>query len=539
MSKMRIAQAQINTIVGDLKGNSEKIIRFIKEAKKSNADIVTFPELAVTGYPPEDLLFKPQFIKDNLAALAKIIPQTKGIVVLVGFVDKVGDKIYNACAVLANGKQIYTYHKILLPNYGVFDEKRYFTPGRECLVFKLGDLNFGVSICEDIWTENGPAAFVALEGGAEVLLNISASPYHAGKLNLRENVLSRIAKQTKTYIFYNNLVGGQDELVFDGASMVIGFKGEMLCLAKQFKEELLIFDLGVKASHPKRPIFKLGQIEEIYQALVLGTRDYVLKNNFKKVTLGLSGGIDSALVAAIAKDAVGAGNVLGVTMPSKYTSSSTYADSKKLASNLGIELLEIPIGKVFNAYLDTLKSAFKGARPNIAEENLQARIRGNLLMALSNKFGYLVLTTGNKSETSTGYCTLYGDMAGGFAMIKDVPKTLVYKLADYLNKKEGAYVIPKSIIERAPSAELKPNQKDEDTLPPYSILDEIIKAYVEEDKSKEDILKSGIKKGLVGKAISLIDKNEYKRRQAPPGVKITPRAFGRDRRMPITNRYKT
>jgi NAD+ synthase (glutamine-hydrolysing) len=540
MLTVRIAQAQINTTVGDLKGNSDKIIKFIKEAKRNKADIITFPEMAIAGYPPEDLLFKPQFIKDNLEALKKISRYTDNIVALVGFVDKVGDKIYNACALLAHGQHIYSYHKILLPNYGVFDEKRYFTPGEECLIFKLGDLSFGVNICEDIWEENGPASFEALKGGAQVLLNISASPYSAGKLNLRETILRRMAKRTKAYIFYNNLVGGQDELVFDGASMIVNAQGKILSSAKQFEEELLVFDINPKEKTPlpiSQPA-KLKPIEEIYQALILGTRDYVKKNNFRKVTLGLSGGIDSALVACIAKDALGAENVIAVTMPSKYTSSGTYADSRKLASNLKIRLLELPIGKVFESYLRALKNIFKNLKANIAEENLQARIRGNLLMALSNKFGYLVLTTGNKSETSTGYCTLYGDMAGGFAVIKDVPKTLVYKLAEYVNRREVFCIIPPSIINRAPSAELKPNQKDQDTLPPYSVLDGIIKAYVEEDKSLTDILKLGFKKALVKKVISMVDRNEYKRRQAPPGVKITPRAFGRDRRMPITNQYK-
>lgn len=541
MPKLRIAQAQINTTVGDLKGNSDKIIKFIKEAKKNKADLITFPELSITGYPPEDLLFKPQFIKDNLEALKKITKQTNNIVALVGFVNKVGHKIYNACALVSNGKHIYSYHKVLLPNYGVFDEKRYFTSGRECLVFKLAGLSFGVNICEDIWEENGPASFEALKGGAQILLNISASPYYAGKLNLRKAILGRMAKKTKAYVFYNNLVGGQDELVFDGASMVVDPQGKVLNSAKQFEEELLLFDINSdeKSSLLRRRPAKLNPIEEIYQALVLGTRDYVKKNNFRKVTLGLSGGIDSALVACIARDALGRQNVVGVTMPSKYTSSGTYSDSKKLAHNLKIKLLELPIGKIFDSYLRALKNTFKSLKSNIAEENLQARIRGNLLMALSNKFGCLVLTTGNKSETSTGYCTLYGDMAGGFAVIKDVPKTLVYKLANYVNKREGTCVIPQSIIDRAPSAELKLNQKDQDTLPPYPALDGIMKSYVEEDKSLADILKLGFKKALVKKVISMVDRNEYKRRQAPPGVKITPRAFGRDRRMPITNRYKT
>ncbi len=566
MPKLRIAQAQINTTVGDLKGNAEKIISFINQAKKYHADLITFPELAVTGYPPEDLLFKPKFIQDNLDTLKKIIKHTHNIAALIGFADRIENKIYNGCALIANQRHLYTYHKILLPNYGVFDEKRYFTAGKECLTFKLAGLTFGINICEDIWEKEGPASAEALNGGAQVLINISASPYHAGKLNQRELILRQMAKKTKSYIFYNNLVGGQDELVFDGATMVINPEGEVLTCARQFKEELLLFDLDIDAAKkikkekytynfvikninlslkikekyplPVHPPAKLNPVEEIYQALVLGTRDYVKKNNFKKVILGLSGGIDSALVAYIAKDALGGENVIAVTMPSKFTSSATYSDSKKLARNLKIKLLEIPIGKVFGAYLATLKNIFKGVKANIAEENLQARIRGNLLMALSNKFGFLVLTTGNKSETSTGYCTLYGDMAGGFAVIKDVPKTIVYKLANYLNKREGNELIPQSIIDRPPTAELKPNQKDQDTLPPYPMLDEIVKAYVEEDKSAEDILKLGFTKEVVKRVISMVDNNEYKRRQSPPGVKITPKAFGRDRRMPITNQYK-
>lgn len=569
MPQLRIAQAQINTTVGDLAGNSTKIIKFIKEAKKEQADLITFPELAVTGYPPEDLLLKPKFIKDNLEALKKISRHTYDLVALVGFVDKVGDRIYNACALMANGRHIYSYHKILLPNYGVFDEKRYFTPGKECLTFGFAGLTFGVNICEDIWEKEGPAYFEALNGRAEILLNISASPYYTGKLNVRETILRQIARGTRTYVFYNNLVGGQDELVFDGASMVINPEGEILTSARQFEEELFLSDINIKeiqnirkkkhrGNFPKKiksinlpfkikekyflplpPPAKLKPMEEVYKALVLGTRDYVNKNNFKKVALGLSGGVDSALVACIAKDALGKENVIGVTMPSKYTSSGTYADSKKLARRLKIKLLEIPIEKVFTSYLDTLKVIFKGKKQDITEENLQARIRGTLLMALSNKFGWLVLTTGNKSETSAGYCTLYGDMAGGFAVIKDVPKTKVYALAHYVNGKQTHTIIPQSIMHRAPSAELKPNQKDQDTLPPYSILDEILKAYVEEDKALEDILKLGIKKEIVRKVIYMVDKNEYKRRQSPPGIKITPKAFGRDRRMPITNRYKT
>lgn len=562
--------AQINPTVGDLSGNRDKILKFISDARSLGCDIAIFPELSVTGYPPEDLLLKPQFIEDSLKALKEIIHKTENITVILGCVDKVEEDIFNSAALLHDGKLVHIYHKIYLPNYGVFDEKRYFKPGQECFAFRFDGAKIGLNICEDIWEGEGPAKFEAMKMGAFIIINISASPYHAGKLYLRESMLASRAKETDTLIFYNNLVGGQDELVFDGASMAVDWNGNIVTRGRQFEEDLVLFDLNteeflkkrkhykrksVKAGFrsyevslkrcqiklrppfPPRKIEKMGSIEEIYKALVLGTRDYVAKNGFKKVILGLSGGIDSAVTACIAVEALGKDNVMGVTMPSMYTQKETYSDAIKLAKNLGIDTTAIAINNIFEAYLRTLKKEFKGRKLDITEENLQARIRGNILMALSNKFGWLVLTTGNKSEMSTGYCTLYGDMAGGFAVIKDVPKMVVYQLAEYINAVADREVIPKSIIKRAPTAELKPGQKDQDTLPPYTTLDAILKLYVEEDKSFNEIVAQHFAPKVVKKAISMVDRNEYKRRQGPPGIKITPRAFGKDRRMPITNRY--
>jgi len=577
MRQLRIGMAQINTTVGDFAGNRRKILKAIDEARSSGIDLLTFPELAICGYPPEDLLFKPQFIAENLESLEKVIDACLGITIVVGFVDAKED-IYNAAAIIHDGKLAGVYHKIYLPNYGVFDENRYFRAGSECPVYIIGGIGVGVNICEDIWYAAGPATTQAYSG-AEVIVNISASPYHFGKGNYRERMIATRAADNVAIFALNNLVGGQDELVFDGNSMVLDEKGRLVARGKQLEEDLIITDLDVESVfrtrlhdprwrkepllreeqgwrnteriiisetlfstekpllHPRRVEVR-GFPGEVYDALVLGTHDYVLKNGFKKVLIGLSGGIDSSLVAAIAVDALGKSNVVGVAMPSIYSSPGSLSDAELLAKNLGIKLLTIPIEKVFQAYLDMLAEPFKGTEPSVAEENIQARIRGNILMALSNKFGWLVLTTGNKSEMATGYTTLYGDMAGGFAVIKDVPKTMAYELASYRNSLAGSELIPATIIDKPPSAELKPDQTDTETLPPYELLDPVLTAYVEEGKSVEQIIDMGIDEQVVKRAARLVDTSEYKRRQAPPGVKITPRAFGRDRRLPITNRFK-
>jgi NAD+ synthase (glutamine-hydrolysing) len=577
--RLRLGMAQINATVGDFSGNRRKILRAIEEARTEGADLLTFPELAVCGYPPEDLLFKPQFIVENLKSLEKIIEASKGIMLVVGFVDASQD-IYNAAAIIHDGKLLDTYHKTYLPNYGVFDENRYFRSGDKSPVYTYGGINIGINICEDIWYESGPAAAQAY-AGADVIINISASPYHLGKAHYRERMIAARAADNVAIFAFNNLVGGQDELVFDGNSLILDEKGQVVAQGKQFQEDLILADLDIESvfrtrlhdprwrkvrrqrqeqepeqnksdaiiitevpSKTGKPplshchVELLDPIAEVYEALVLGTRDYILKNGFKKVLIGLSGGIDSSIVATIAADALGKTNVIGVAMPSRYSSPGSLGDAEILSKNLGIELLQIPIEQVFKAYLETLSGPFKGTETGIAEENLQARIRGNFLMALSNKFGWLVLTTGNKSEYATGYTTLYGDMAGGFAVIKDVPKTMVYKLAAHRNKKAGTKLIPDSVFDKPPSAELRPDQKDSDSLPPYEILDPILTAYVEEDKSIEQIVATGIDEKMVRRAARLVDTSEYKRRQAPPGVKITPRAFGRDRRLPITNRFK-
>jgi NAD+ synthase (glutamine-hydrolysing) len=568
--RLRIAMAQLNTTVGDFEGNLRKMLGALERAKASGADLVTFPELAVCGYPPEDLLFKSRFIAENRNYLEKLVGASAGITVIAGFADA-NEAIYNAAAVIHDGKLVDVYHKIFLPNYGVFDENRYFRPGDKCPVYTIAGVSFGVNICEDIWYENGPAG-VQTAAGAKVIVNISASPYHFGKGSVREAMIAKQAKDNIAIFAYNNLVGGQDELVFDGAGMILDEKGRLVARGKQFEEDMIVADLDVaavsqarrekaaaqksrlwkvtranlsdKPFNTKKPALSPHKIEpknlyaEIYDALVLGTGDYITKNGFKKVLVGLSGGIDSSLVAAIAVDALGKTGVVGVAMPSRYSSAGSISDAELLAKNLGIKLLIVPIEEVFQAYLDTLAGAFKGAKPDVTEENIQARIRGNILMALSNKFGWLVLTTGNKSEMATGYTTLYGDMAGGFAVIKDVPKTMVYELARYRNYRADNELIPSSVIDKPPSAELRPEQKDVDTLPAYELLDPVLKAYVEEDKSVEEIIAMGIDEEAVKKAARLVDGSEYKRRQAPPGVKITTRAFGRDRRLPITNRYK-
>jgi NAD+ synthase (glutamine-hydrolysing) len=569
MRTIRITMAQINPIVGDLAGNRDRIIDAIRGAKKLDADIVSLPELAVTGYPPEDLILKPRFVKDNIKTLKDIQRATRGITAVVGFVDSYRNRLFNAAAVLVNGEHIYTYRKIFLPNYGVFDEHRYFSPGWRYPVFTIKGIGVGVNICEDIWYADGPARVQAL-AGAEVIVNINASPYHRGKGNERLNMLSQRAKENDVVISYTNTVGGQDELIFDGQSMVLGRKGNVLALGKQFQEELLTKDISVpgdripfpedrdrfsdfmdyvplseRPSKKKKPLppvrtaKPLADCAEVYCALVLGTRDYMCKNGFKAAVIGLSGGVDSSLVAAVAVAAIGKENVTGVFMPSQYSSNESRQDAYDLARNLGIKIFEIPIQQSFESYLRTLRGVFAKTQIDVTEENLQARIRGNILMALSNKFGWLVLTTGNKSEMSVGYATLYGDMAGGFAVIKDVPKTLVYEVSRCVNRLEGRTVIPKRVMTKAPTAELRPNQKDSDSLPLYPILDPILKAYVEDDRDRNEIIKMGFDRKVVERVIRLVDASEYKRRQAPPGVKITQRGLGKDRRYPITNRYKT
>lgn len=523
---MRIALAQLNCVVGDIEGNTGRIIAALAEARQARADLVVFPELAVTGYPPEDLLLKPKFIADNLKAVKEIAARTKGIAVYVGFVDKKNGAMFNAGAFIADRKIKAVYHKINLPNYAVFDEKRYFQAGQKPVTVVWRGQKIGLGICEDLWVEQKK-----YPRGLDLLLNINASPYHLGKLAERQKIVQRRAKQFKGAVIYVNLVGGQDELVFDGGSMIADRQGKLVALAKQYQAELLVHDLGEKGI-VNRP---LGKLSEIYQALTLGVRDYILKNAFSGVVIGLSGGIDSALTLAIAVDALGSEAVRAVYMPSQYSAQQSGEDAAAVAANLGVKLDVIPINEVYAAYLRELVPHFAGRPANIAEENLQARVRGNYLMALSNKFGCLVLTTGNKSEMSTGYSTLYGDMAGGFAVLKDVPKTLVYRLVAWRNQQHE--VIPDSIIKRPPTAELKPNQTDQDTLPPYEVLDKIMAFYVEKDLSVDQIIARGYPAATVNRVIKMIDRAEYKRRQSPPGPRITPRAFGKDWRIPITNWY--
>jgi len=560
-AQIRVSLAQINPVVGDLDGNTDKLINFINKAKCAGSDIVILPELALCGYPPEDLLFRKSFSEDNLSALQKVLPSTEGICAVIGFAEPAGDGVFNAAALISNGRIEAVYHKIELPNYGVFDEKRYFKSGTEPLAFEVDGTIVAVTICEDIWVEGGRAELGIVKSGPEIVLNISASPFHAGKIRLRNNLVASLAKRTGAFVCYTNLLGGQDELVFDGGGIVAAPDGNLITSSARFTENLLTVDIPVNenkkkncagipkisrsSDSEKRAVIKpaglvvdLGETEEIFEALVLGTRDYIRKNRFKKAVLGLSGGIDSALTATIAVEAIGKDNVIGVTMPSEFTSEGTRSDAVKVAENLGIEIITVPISGILSEYLRFLQEPFGPGELGLEKENLQARIRGNILMALSNRFGWLVLTTGNKSEMAVGYCTLYGDMAGGFAVIKDVPKTVVYRLSEYINEKSGREIIPQSTIDRPPTAELRPDQKDEDSLPPYSVLDPIVHLYVEEDKSPYEIIAEGFDPETVHEVVKLIDWSEYKRRQAPPGVKITPKSFGRDRRLPITNRYR-
>ena len=581
---LRVALAQINVTVGDLEGNTQKILAYMQQAYTAGSHIICTPELALTGYPPEDLLLKPGFVAAQLRKLDELISASRdlpGLTAVIGFVDRDHD-IYNAAAIIHEGKLYGTYHKHYLPNYGVFDENRYFQAGRKAPIFLINGVHVGINICEDVWYPTGPMTLQA-HAGAEVIININGSPYYAGKGLFREEMLATRAADNGVIVVYLNMVGGQDELVFDGDSMVFNEQGVLIARAKEFAEEMLLVDLDTasvfrsrlhdprrrqerlqedthlvpiikiseKRSHesllepsihplgaPQRIEPKMEPLEEIYAALVLGTRDYAHKTGFKKALIGLSGGIDSSLTAAIAVDALGAENILGISMPSGYSSEGSKTDAQELAENLGIEFLTIPIEKTFRTSLEMLKPAFGESDPGLAGENLQARIRGNILMSISNKFGAIVLTTGNKSEMATGYSTLYGDMAGGFAVLKDVMKTLVFELSVYRNTLGEKPVIPQTVIEKPPSAELRPEQKDTDSLPPYEILDPILKAYVEDDRSFEEILAMGFDRKTVERVMRLVDLSEYKRRQAPPGVKITTRAFGRDRRLPITNRYR-
>ena len=588
MRPLRLALAQLNLTVGDLRGNTDRMLAAMEQAAAQQADIVAFPELAVTGYPPEDLLFKPQFLREAQAQLQRLAAAAQDIVAVVGVPELVGGwkhhagavltpdhvegTLHNGAAVLHAGAIVDTYQKIFLPNYGVFDEARYFTPGTHCPVFTVRGVQVGVNICEDIWYDLGPTTIQRL-AGAEVIVNINASPFHHGKGQERERMLAKRAVDHGVYLAYVNLVGGQDELVFDGQSTVLSPTGQAVARARQFDESLVVVDVDADQAGPMRlggeelesRLDRLGrsvryhvsdgpapvredfapmleehpdELTEVYQALVTGTRDYVQKSGFRGALIGLSGGIDSALTVAIAADALGPDAVTAFFMPSQYTADQSREDAEKLVANLDVRMETLAIKPLFNEYVETLSSVFEGREPDVTEENLQARIRGNLLMAASNKFGWIVLTTGNKSEMATGYATLYGDMAGGFAVIKDVPKTLVNRLAQHRNVMAGREIIPESIIVRPPTAELRPDQKDEDSLPPYEELDPILKAYVEDDWTVDEMLEAGMKPEAVARAVRLVDRSEYKRRQAPPGVKITRRNFGRDRRLPIVNRYQ-
>tara|TARA_B110000014_G_scaffold261811_1_gene254326 strand:- start:3559 stop:5220 length:1662 start_codon:yes stop_codon:yes gene_type:complete len=551
--------AQINPVVGDIQGNTDKIKNYIKQAQEHNVDVITFPELALTGYPPEDLLFKRHFIDDIKKHLQEITQFAKGITAIIGLARE-ENGLLNSAAVIHDRKMINYYDKKLLPNYGVFDEKRYFISGDKNPVYLIDGITVGINICEDIWFENGPTKDQA-RLGAQLILNINGSPFDIEKRAIRENMLKERALENNVFISYTNMVGGQDELVFDGGSVILNPMGEVISRGKTFEEDLIITDLEFKKSEDfvesptnifvsnaqenkslkaisGNPVVEIDQLEQVHKALILGTRDYVNKNGFSKVLLGLSGGIDSALTCYIAVKAFGKDNVLGVIMPSRFSSEGSITDSQLLANNLGIDTKIIPIEPAYTSFLEMLSESFIGTNLGVAEENLQARIRGNILMALSNKFNWIVLITGNKSEMATGYSTLYGDMAGGFAVLKDVPKTLVYELCKYINTLQEKSLIPQTIITKPPSAELREDQKDEDSLPPYDILDAILKYYVEEDKSLQEIVDLGYDKEIVKKATLLVDRSEYKRKQSPPGVKITPRNFGRDRRIPLINLYK-
>jgi NAD+ synthase (glutamine-hydrolysing) len=571
---MRLALAQINTVVGDLDGNRDRILARLEEAREEGADLVLFPELAITGYPPEDLLLRPGFIRAAEQTLNEVAREVHGVAALVGAPHFDRD-LYNTCAVLAGGEIKARYRKRFLPNYGVFDEDRYFAPGRDLVLLELGESLIGPTVCEDIWQPGPPATDLAL-AGAELIVNISASPFHVGRDREREEMLVTRARDNACFLAFCNLVGAQDELIFDGHSVVIDDQGEILARAPGFEECLLVVDVDPRAVITRRltdarrralarerdiepdvPVVHVGvehshgephagavadpldDLEQMRLALELGLSDYVNKNGFSEIVVGVSGGIDSALVAALAVEALGPERVHCVSMPSRYSSEGTRGDAQRLAEALGCDFREIPIEPMVEAYVAALAKAFEGREPDLTEENLQARIRGTLLMALSNKFGWLLVATGNKSELSVGYATLYGDMAGGFALLKDVFKTDVFRLSKYLNERGGRDLIPQSIIDRAPSAELRADQLDEDSLPPYPALDKVLEAYVELDRSREELSQDGFDPEVVERAVAMIDRAEYKRRQAPPGVRLRPKAFGRDRRTPITNRWRS
>jgi NAD+ synthase (glutamine-hydrolysing) len=572
---MRLALAQINTTVGDLDGNREKILGRLEEAKEAHADLVLFPELAVTGYPPEDLLLRPGFLKAAERSLTEIARAARGVAALIG-VPHLDRDLHNACAVCAGGEIKAMYRKRFLPNYGVFDEHRYFAPGRDLVLLELGEVLIGPTVCEDIWQPGPPATDLAL-AGAQLIANISASPFHVGKEREREQMLATRARDNVCYVAFVNAVGGQDELVFDGHSVVLDDDGEVLARAPGFEETLLVVDVepldavgrrlrdvrrrtleAERVEPPRAPVVHIGvpraqangrpaervvaplleDLEQMRLALELGLSDYVEKNGFREIVVGVSGGIDSAVTAALAVETLGPERVHCISMPSRYSSEETRIDARRLAESLGAPFVELPIEPIVEAFATVLAEPFAGLEPDLTEENLQARIRGVLLMALSNKFGWLVVATGNKSELSVGYSTLYGDMAGGFALLKDVYKTDVFRLARHLNERAERELIPASIIERAPSAELRADQLDEDSLPPYPALDRVLEAYVELDRSREELAADGFDRDVVDRALALIDRAEYKRRQAPPGVKLRPKAFGRDRRVPITNRWR-
>ena len=570
---MRLALAQIDTTVGDLDGNRELILSRMEDAKASGADIVLFPELAITGYPPEDLLLRPSFVHAAEQSLAQVAKEARGIVAFVG-VPHLDRDLYNGCAVCAAGEVKAIYHKRFLPNYGVFDEHRYFASGRDLVLLEHGEALIGPTVCEDVWQPGPPATDLAL-AGAQLLVNISASPFHVGKDVEREQMLQTRARDNVCYVAFVNAVGGQDELLFDGHSVVLDDEGEVLARAPGFEEALLVVDIepqesvgrrlrdvrrrsleSERESGPEVPVLHIGaprvagaqvqapiaplldDLEQMRLGLELGLRDYVEKNGFQDVVIGVSGGIDSALAAAIACEALGPDRVHCVSMPSRFSSDETRGDARRLAESLGASFLELPIEPIVEGFLETLADAFAGREPDTTEENIQARARGVLLMALSNKFGWLVLATGNKSELSVGYATLYGDMAGGFALLKDVFKTDVFRLAKHLNERAERELIPQTIIDRAPTAELRDNQLDVDSLPPYPELDRVLEEYVELDRSREDLISDGFDPGVVDRALAMIDRAEYKRRQAPPGVKLRPKAFGRDWRLPITSRWR-
>lgn len=554
---IRIALAQMNQTVGDVGGNETRILAAIDRAKAEGAQVLVMPELAISGYPPEDLLLRRSFLDACRQSLTRVAAATSHLLTIVGFPDCVDDNLYNAAAVCHGGRVIDIYHKQLLPNYGVFDEDRYFEPGESHVLIDTPSGVIGVCVCEDAWSPAGPLVSQG-DAGAQIVLNINASPYHKGKLAERAQMLCDRARRAKSSIVYVNMVGGQDELVFDGGSMVLTPEGEVAARLVQFAETFAIFDVplgearGAHSDRVRRVELELGPAsggvttpalapvigteEEIYEALTLGLRDYARKNAFDKAIVGLSGGIDSTLTATIAADALGPDAVLGITMPSEFSSLGSVDDSKMLADHLGIEMLQIPIASAYRSYIELLEGAFGSQEMGLAEENLQARIRGNILMAVSNRYGHLVLATGNKSEMACGYATLYGDMAGGFALLKDLLKTDVYRLSRFRNRKSP--VIPEGVITKPPSAELRPGQKDSDSLPPYDVLDAILRRYIEEDAPIQEIVDEGHDPDTVRRVVTLVDRAEYKRRQAPPGPKVTIKAFGRDRRLPISSRWK-